>query len=255
MNSAVSTGHKGPEMLPSLDIRTYHGECVAHQHGFAQLVLPVRGRMEIEVQGRGACLDLSLAALVAPDAVHSQVAEVENRFLVVDCPPGWLEGATMAALMQRTYVPISASTRRLLEFADLVDSHELVASSAQLVPLLLNALARDAGQRATGMELLLAQLEANPGALWSNDAMARVAGISLSQLHKRFSGQLGETPQAWLADLRLREARKWLAQSNLPIAEIALRAGYCDQAALTRAMSRRLQTTPAAYRRDARQSG
>lgn len=242
-------------MLPSLDIRTYHGECVAHQHGFMQMVLPIHGRMEIEVQGHGACLDLSVAALVAPGAVHSQVAEVENRFLVIGCPPGWLEGAGMAALAARTYLPVSASTRRLLEFADLVDSHELVASAAQLVPLLLNSLASGAKQRVTGMELLLAQLEANPGAAWSNDAMARVAGMSLCQLHKRFVAQLGETPQAWLADLRLRQARKWLAQSNLPIADIALRTGYCDQAALTRAMSRRLQTTPAAYRRDTRQSG
>jgi AraC-like DNA-binding protein len=35
----------------------------------------------------------------------------------------------------------------------------------------------------------------------------------------------------------------------MPIAEIALQLGYSDQTALTRAMRRELDQTPAAYRR------
>jgi AraC-like DNA-binding protein len=74
-------------------------------------------------------------------------------------------------------------------------------------------------------------------------------------LHRRFLERFEQTPQAWLANLRMRHARRWLADSNLPVVDIALRLGFSDQAALTRAMRRLCDTTPAAWRRNARRSG
>lgn len=241
-------------MFPSLNIRSYEGECHAHHHSFAQWVLPIGGSMDIEVEGRGACLDLSLAAWVEPGAAHSQVAQGASRFLVLDCPADWLGEAALVSLAQRVYVPIPEHARRLIEFADLVGSHGLASHSNQLIPLLLSTLVDNLGQPTARLDLLLARLEANPGAAWSNDAMARVAAMSVSQLHRRVSERFDQTPQALLANLRMSHARKWLAESNLPIVDIALRLGFSDQAALTRAMSRLCNMTPAAYRRDAQQS-
>ncbi|WP_416423994.1 AraC family transcriptional regulator [Pseudomonas sp. App30] len=242
-------------MTPSLDLRSYSGECAHHQHGFTQLVLPVVGGMEMEVQGRGARLDLSMAALIAPGAAHGQRADGANRFLVLDCPNGWFEARTLEALARRTYVPVSAATRRLIEFADLLGPQGLPGSAAHLLPLLLDSLGRDAGQPASGMDRLLAHLEADPGQAWSNEAMARVAAMSVSQLHRRFAERYAQAPQAWLAQLRMRHACRWLAESRLPLADIALKVGFSDQAALTRAMRRLCDTTPAAYRHAARQPG
>lgn len=241
-------------MVPSLEIRSYEGEYHPHHHSFAQLVLPIGGSMDIEVEGRGACLDVSLAAWVEPSAAHSQVAQGASRFLVLDCPDHWLGEAALASLAQRVYVPIPEHARRLIEFADLVGNHGLASHSIQLIPLLLATLVDNLGQHAASLDLLLARLEANPGAAWSNDAMARVAAMSVSQLHKRLSERFDQTPQALLANLRMSHARKWLAESNLSIVDIALRLGFSDQAALTRAMSRLCNVTPAAYRREAQQS-
>lgn len=64
--------------------------------------------------------------------------------------------------------------------------------------------------------------------------------------------RMGPQPQAWLAERRISHVRKWLAESDLPIADLALRAGYADQSALTRAMQRLTGLTPAAYRRQTR---
>lgn len=242
-------------MFPSLEIRSYQGESQHHSHAFAQVVLPVSGRMEIEVQGRAECLDPSLAAWVAPSAGHSQVAERSGRFLVLDCPADWLSEAALATLAQQVYLPISESAKRLIEFANLAGNASLGAHSAHLVPLLLGVLVDRTGHKPSGMEVLLARLEANPGAAWSNEAMARTAGLSLGQLHKRIAERFDQAPQALLAQMRMRHARKWLAESDLPIVEIALRSGYSDQAAFTRAMSRLCGITPAACRAATRQPG
>jgi len=120
------------------------------------------------------------------------------------------------------------------------------------VPLLLDTLALDAPRPVSRLAALMARIQADPGHPWSTDAMAACAGLSVSRLHALFRDEIDASPHAWLLAQRLACARAWLAQSDLPIAELALRAGFSEQSALTRAMRKAGGETPAAYRRDAR---
>ncbi|WP_339548203.1 AraC family transcriptional regulator [Pseudomonas sp. RA_35y_Pfl2_P32] len=240
-------------MFLSLEVRSYAGESPHHQHDHTQLVLPISGRMDIDVDGRGGCIDQSLAALVTPGSVHSQQTQVDSRFLVLDCTPTTLETLQIGRLAQQTYVPIPPATRRLIEFAELIGNAQLAIAASQLGPLLLSSLSPDTCGYSDPMEQLIARLRANPGADWSNPLMAQVANMSMSQLHQRFRQLFEMSPQAWLTDLRIQEAQRWLRGTSLPIAEIALRAGFSDQASLTRTMQRLSATTPAVYRKAQKQ--
>lgn len=238
----------------ALEIRTYQTENPDHQHDFAQLVLPIHGRMEIDVDGRSGYVDHSLAALVSPGSTHSQMTQRDSRFLILDCPATALENIQLTQLSRRIYVPIPPATRRLIEFAELTGNDQLAVNAAQLAPLLLASLSTQPSVPAGAMDRLLTRVRAYPGASWSNEAMAKVAAMSMSQLHQRFRELFKQTPQAWLAELRMQQAQRWLCDSALPIADIALRCGFSDQAALTRAMQRLCGTTPAVYRRLSQQS-
>jgi AraC-like DNA-binding protein len=242
-------------MFLNLEIRGYGRESPHHHHDHLQLVLPVRGQMEIDVDGRGGCIDQTVAALVAPGSVHSQLTQADSRFLVLDCAPATLETLHMARLARSIYVPITPATRRLIEFAELVGNQQLALGASQLAPLLLASLADAPASAASPLQRLIAAMRANPGAPWSNEHMAQVACMSLSQLHQRFRQTFGASPQAWLTDLRIRQAQRWLRSTPLAIAEIALRAGFADQASLTRAMQRISATPPAAYRKAQKQPG
>ncbi|KPX93552.1 Transcriptional regulator [Pseudomonas meliae] len=55
---------RGALMFLSLEVRSYKTQSPQHCHDHTQLVLPIRGRMEIDVDGRGGFIDQSLAALV-----------------------------------------------------------------------------------------------------------------------------------------------------------------------------------------------
>lgn len=242
-------------MFLNLEVRGYDRENPHHHHDHVQLVLPLRGRMEIDVDGRGGVIDHSLAALVAPGSIHSQLTRADSRFLVLDCAPPTLETLPMRRLAQKIYLPIAPATRRLIEFADLIGNEQLSIATSQLGPLLLASLGASIAGRSCPLEPLLARLRANPAARWSNEGMARVAHMSVSQLHQRFRQLFATSPQAWLTDFRLQEARRWLRGTSLSIAEIALRAGFSDQASLTRAMQRVSATTPAVYRKAQQQPG
>ncbi|MCI2399970.1 GlxA family transcriptional regulator [Aliiroseovarius subalbicans] len=74
--------------------------------------------------------------------------------------------------------------------------------------------------------------------------IARRVGRSQKDLEARVAQELGATPQAIYRRLRLISARKLVLESDLPVAEIALRAGYQDASAFTRAFREEFGQTP-----------
>ena len=76
-----------------------------------------------------------------------------------------------------------------------------------------------------------------------------MAGMSASALHASFRSEIGDTPARFISRERLRAAIALINDANLSIAEIAVRCGYSDQTALTRAMRRDLGVTPGELRR------
>jgi len=241
----------GTAPLLPLSLRSYGTDSVVHRHAHVQIVLAIQGQMEIEVGGRGNCLDLTRAAFVAPDVDHAQSAQGPNRFLVLDCPLDEIGDAAAERLQSQTFLPVSPALRRLIEFIDL--SCAGVALSEPLArhctPLLLAALTTAQSVIRPRLGALLARIEAAPEQAWTAAHMAHVVNLSVSRLHALFRAELQQTPQQWLSALRLRRVREMLAGSDLPLAQLALCAGYADQSALTRAMRRATGMTPAAYRK------
>lgn len=84
--------------------------------------------------------------------------------------------------------------------------------------------------------------------------MARIAALSESALFAAFERHVGCSPMRWLVALRLDQGRDWLSdQANCDsIGDIASQAGFQDQAAFSRAFSRRFNVSPAQYRKQCR---
>jgi AraC-like DNA-binding protein len=240
---------------PSADlhIRTYDRVRAPDRHDFAQLVLPLDGKLVLEIEGRQGVLDPLRAAFVAPRAWHSQVGEAANRSLIVDLEMDSLAPAAAERLLERPFPPLGAAARKLVEFMGIMASagDRQPALLQGWLPLLLDTLMLEAPRPASRLAALLARIEAEPGLPWSTGSMAAAAGMSVSRLHALFREELDSSPHAWLLGLRLACARAWLAQSDLPIAAIALRAGFSEQSALTRAMRQAGDLAPAAFRRQA----
>ncbi|WP_449232046.1 AraC family transcriptional regulator [Azospirillum doebereinerae] len=239
---------------PSIDIRSYGEDQGADRHDFAQLVLPLSGALVIDIAGREAGLDPWRAAFVDSGALHSQASDRPNRSLILDLDPAMLDPEIADRLTGAPFVPLTPAANKLVDCMGLlVGSGQASASTLRLwVPLLLDTLLRVAPRPPSRLAALLAGIEAEPGLSWTTATMAERAGVSVSRLHALFRSEFDTTPHAWLSDVRLTRVREWLARSDRSIAELAYRAGYADQSALTRAMRRATGLTPAAYRRQSR---
>ncbi|MFT4171157.1 MAG: AraC family transcriptional regulator [Rhodocyclaceae bacterium] len=239
---------------PLFSLRSYGAEGLAHAHDHVQLVLPLHGALEIESEGRGGRLEASRGIVIVPGARHSQSAVGANRFLIVDCDVAHLGEARIEHWSRQPFVALSEAARRLIEFIELrTDPAQAQAAlTAHAWPLLLDTLVDGVASAGSRLGGLLRRIEYALDEHWPVARMAGLAGMSVSRTHALFQSELGATPQQWLAEARLRHARHLLAQSDLALAEIALRVGYSDQTALTRAMRRLTRMTPAAYRRQHR---
>jgi len=78
--------------------------------------------------------------------------------------------------------------------------------------------------------------------------VAEAAGMSTRTLQRRFA-EAGVSHSGLVAASRLRRAKAWLAESDMPIVEIAAMLGYNEASNFTRAFRRQTGTSPAAYRR------
>jgi AraC-like DNA-binding protein len=79
--------------------------------------------------------------------------------------------------------------------------------------------------------------------------LSGIAGLSLWHFARSFKNSLGVTPHAYLLLRRLEHAQDLLTQSNLPLAEIAIASGFCDQSHLSRSFRRHVGVSPLAFRR------
>ena len=237
-----------------LSFRSYGPVGHTHSHDHLQLVLPLRGSLELQVDGRGGRLDALQGALIVPGAAHVQAGNSQNRFLIVDCDSALLERSQLDQGRKRPFLGISAAARSLLEFVDISAGDRAAVGAPvarHVLPLLLDSLfaaqSRQAGD--AGLRRLCEQIRATPGQAWSLARMGQVAGMGLTALHGAFKCQFGLTPGQWLQQQRLQWAQRQLVEGDRSVAQIAQQAGFSDQSALTRAMRRSQGITPGRYRR------
>jgi AraC-like DNA-binding protein len=252
--------------MPQLSLRSYGTEIACHAHNFNQIVLPRRGRLAMDVAGKGGAVSTRHGAFVAAGIDHAYQAGAGDEFFVLDLvdDTGAPDDIDADALERLPFFPLTAPQHDLLAYLDRMAVMQMTdgAAAARWRKLgeswgflLLDSLAQahlpslSAGSLPVALRRALDLMRDRYGEKLSIAAIARAAGLSETRFFILFRQHLGMTPHAWLNDLRLTAAERLLAESSLPIAEIALCCGQSDQAALTRLMQRRHGTTPAAFRK------
>ncbi|MEM7464187.1 MAG: GlxA family transcriptional regulator [Pseudomonadota bacterium] len=93
----------------------------------------------------------------------------------------------------------------------------------------------------------LLAMEANIEHPLSIPALARLSNSRQRDLEKRFVRALGTTPDVVYRRLRLNAAKKLLEANTMPVSEIAVRCGYSNASAFSRAFRREFGVAPKEY--------
>lgn len=98
--------------------------------------------------------------------------------------------------------------------------------------------------------------------IWGNvhrpidvNAIVRVVPATRRTMERKFRASLGRSIHEVVASARLSLALWWLAKTDLPIAEIAMRSGYSGSDWMGKSVKRTSGLTPTEYRRRSRRDG
>jgi AraC family transcriptional regulator len=81
--------------------------------------------------------------------------------------------------------------------------------------------------------------------------LAEIAGLSPFHFARAFRADMGDTPHQYVTRRRLRRAEDMIKGTRLPLAEVALAAGFTSQSRTNDAFTRDIGTTPGKMRREA----
>ncbi len=107
-----------------------------------------------------------------------------------------------------------------------------------------------AAARCPDVGKVLAAIHLDPERDWTVASLARLMGASRSAFAERFASVVGETPARYVAQMRMHQARQWLAGDKLKISVVARRLGYESEASFSRAFKRVIGTAPSHVRAD-----
>ena len=82
----------------------------------------------------------------------------------------------------------------------------------------------------------------------SIQALANIAGLSMYHFARAFKQSEGMTPHEYLVERRVQRTKDLLAETDLPLSEIALASGFSDQSHCARRFREHVGVTPSSYR-------
>lgn len=155
-------------------------------------------------------------------------------------------------VMDRNRITCTGALAAFDTMMELIGQHHGAALRLEVAALFMAAEATDTQDpilaRSRPVARAVALMQANLETPLPIAEVARRTGRSQKDLERRMRADLGATPQAVYRRLRLIEARKLVLETVLSVSEIALRCGYDDPSALTRAFRAEFGTTPRSLR-------
>ncbi len=80
--------------------------------------------------------------------------------------------------------------------------------------------------------------------------LTEILGVSQPYLFKIFKEFTGKSPKEFITDIKMKEAKRLLSETNLLISEVASSVGYADALAFSKCFSKKAGLTPTKYREE-----
>jgi AraC family transcriptional regulator len=264
MRATMSSPHVVAEaVVRGIELRelVYDGGLIPrHAHATAGFCLVLDGQYEERYTSRTlACSARTVTFSPAGEEHVNVFAATRSHCLTVDVPESWvdrLEGnrSRLREPFETRGGTLAALTGRLLHELHAADDTARLIIEGTVLELLGHA-ARSSATRGRETQISPAirrayeLLQASYREPVSLTDLAVATGRHPAYIATAFREAYGETVGDCLRRLRVDDASRSLAQTNLPIADIALASGFANQSHLTRVFKRATGITPAEYRR------
>lgn len=235
-------------MRESLTIRAYEPAVRSHSHPFHQIVVPLRGSIEMRLHDFESVIAVGQCVIVRQGQEHSFQAKKQARFLVADLR----ELPASASSLDCPFAAVSNAFKSFCQFADMqLSTHREAELEDAMIALFKQLLAQQ--DFLPGIDRRIARalehIETDLGQHYSLERLAAVSTLSVSRFKVLFAAHTGMSLGRYLLMLRMEKARALLANTDMPVNIIAEQTGYSDQSAFTRRFKKYHGLAPGNYRK------
>jgi len=246
-----------------------------HSHGEYQMIYVVRGQVRLSVGGQTYNVAAPAVMLLGNLETHSfeSVTEEYERYTVTLSPAGaraMIDGRLLAAFLPHggegsPVLPLSEAAaaemcRLFAALAEEAEASDFADAADTLVRTILVRLYRHApgafpqGDAGTGglIEEVRRVLESDLAEKLPLSALGERFHVSVYHLERMFRAQTGYSIGRYRLLCRIALAKELLATTDLPISEVAARAGVEDASNFARYFKRETGYAPQEYRKRAR---
>lgn len=214
-------------------IRSYTKTMCSHVHSYHQLVLPLRGSIDIKVGQFSGLVGFGDCVLIKAGQQHDFRAHEDASFIVVDTH-------SIPENIHKAHTETFSINQALLAYIQYIETQlndeTTTQTQAKIFELFYHLLSEHAlsnhyDKRITRVVDIITR---NLARSFENNELAKHACLSTSQFKKLFKENLGITPQRYITSLRMAKAKALLTHTDTPINIIATRVGYQSASAFSR---------------------
>lgn len=228
-----------------------------HAHEYACLVFVLQGTFAERFDSRQRLATPGMVIVRPEGEPHSDRFDAGGgRCLNVELPPRWLarvreqaRAADRSAAFTGDAFPLLG--RRLHEELAHADDVSPLAVESLLLALFTEGARAERRSSAPSWLLMVKQLiNDRLASRLTLEELAEEAGVHPVHLATMFRRVFGVTVAAYIRQLRIEQACRALRDSDAPLTDVALAAGFADQSHFGRTFKRLMRITPGEYRRN-----
>jgi len=232
-----------------MELRSYDVETCSHTHGFAQLVLPIRGVMELEVGNQSGIVNANSGIYIPPNERHCFAGSQGNLFLVVDL---LAEDHSLSKISMPNWINLNISIKKLIQFLHvyLIDNNADVYTNLLLNQLLLNFISKNFAIEPDKRTVKAIQwIDFHCLEPIDIKRLVQCCYLSESQLNRLFKKHIGYSIAEYWRMEKLKKAKNLLSVGNMSIEEVAFKIGYENLSAFSRRFNQVFGESPSQWKK------
>ncbi|TEW51695.1 helix-turn-helix domain-containing protein [Psychromonas algicola] len=231
-----------------LSIRSYSTKPTSHSHSFNQLVLPLRGVINIRVGDFNGKVAPGECVVVKTNEEHLFTADQQARFVVADMQnlPNNIDAS------QQIVFAIDRSLSRYLAFIESQLENKINEALEQNMFQMFNLLLAEQPLLAKVDDRIakaISFIEQNIAEQLVIKKLAELACLSETQFKKLFKQQTNMTVMKYVTKLRMEKAQALLTHTDYPLQIIGERVGYQEPSAFSRKFSQYFGFSPNKFKK------
>jgi AraC family transcriptional regulator len=224
-----------------------------HEHERTFLAVCIAGAYSESVASKSYERDASTVAFHPAGEWHSsKTGRAGARVISVVFSPlsqveSLLQACSPKSVDLRPVLPVLPRLKHELRRTDTAAALVLESCVLEIIAMMLRPAKR---AEAGWFDAVLRQIEQRFSEPWTIASLAALADVHPVHFARQFRRRTGRTVGQYIRELRVRRACDELCATGLPLAEIALRAGFADQSHLCRWIKRTTGMSPLHLRRN-----